>query len=113
MIYKVTKKFSRGPEKQEGPLYKTIAEAKKAIQVHLAADAVHRVHAIYCLYDDLDHMLGEFDQSKLEVVAPTESEDSSQQRGSSKFASPTPFNTAPRPKGLPQSSTHHDDKDKE
>lgn len=103
MMYKVTKKFSRGPESPVGT-YKTLNEARQVIQDKLGEDISLKVVASYCLYEMFD-LLEVFDQSKYEGASKEES----QQRGSSKSFNPTPFNTTPQPKGLPRSWVKDED----
>jgi hypothetical protein len=101
-MYKVTKKYGRGPETQVGS-YKTIQEAKTVIQEKLGEDSNLGIKAIYCLYEGID-LIEEWDQSKL-IKSEEEAEGSStggQQRGSGQSFSPSPFNTSPMPRGLPR-----------
>jgi hypothetical protein len=102
-MYKVTKKYAKGPETQVG-VYKTVGEAKTVIQTKLAEDARQNIKTIYCLYEGFD-LLEEFDQNKLETTAPKEDESTgaSGQPGSGQRFSPTPFNMTPAPRGLPRS----------
>lgn len=103
MIYRVTKKYGRGSETNVGQ-FKTLNESKTFIQKQLTDDALHKVSAIYTLYEGFD-LIEEFDQSKMETTASSSEneESSSQQRGSSQTFSPTPFSTTPQPKGMPRS----------
>lgn len=105
MLYKVTKKYARGPESPVGN-YKTLTEAKAAIQNKLAEDALHKVESIYRLYEAFD-LIEEFDQSKLEKKektgdAGTGDTGTSQggvaggsQKGSSQTFNPSPFSMTP------------------
>lgn len=99
-MYKVMKKFSRGPEMLMSS-FKTIIEAKKFIQEKLAEDASLRVTASYLLYEGFD-LMGEFDQSKLETSSQGGSGSAGQQGSGQRF-SPTPFNMKPQPNGMPHS----------
>jgi len=88
-----------------------MAEAKKVIQEKLAEDAAHKVMATYCLYEGFD-LIEEFDQSKLEVSAPSgdQAGTGSSSKSSSQSFRPTPFSTTPMPKGTPRSFIVDDDK---
>lgn len=107
-MYKVTKKYARGPESPVGT-YKTINEAKKVIQEKLADDASHKVEAIYKLYEGFDFM-EEFDQSRLVISQSSDDDSGSSGRGSSQSFNPSPFSTKPQPKGMPQSWVRDEDK---
>jgi hypothetical protein len=101
-MYKITKKFERGPEMQIG-VYKTMTEAKKIIQQKLAEDVAQKVKAVYCLYEGMD-LMEEFDISKLEAPEPSEEQESQGAgQGAGQRFSPTPLNMTPQPKGLPRS----------
>ena len=112
-MYKVTKKYARGSETPAGS-YKTSAEAKKIIQEKLAQDESLRIKdAIYCLYEGFD-LLETFDQSKLIPEVPTKEESNSASgMGTGQRFSPSPFNTAPQPKGaMPKNWVNNDDDNK-
>lgn len=111
MVYKVTKKYARGPENEVGK-FKTLNEAEQCIQEKLAEDAAMRVEAIYCLYEGFD-LVEAFDQSKLKDTSSTnEADTSSSQKSSGARFSPSPLNTAPRPPGMPPSSWKDEDNKK-
>lgn len=110
-MYKVTKKFVKGPETQIG-VFKTIPEARKFIQEKLAEDALQRIQAVYSLYEAFD-LIETFDQSKL-VTTENQKEESNAGgagHGSGQRFSPTPFNMTPAPKGTPRSWVNDEDKD--
>lgn len=101
MSYIVKKKFNpRGTESLAGT-FKQLNEAKQFIQKKLEEDFQFKVNAIYCLYEGMD-LIEEFDQSKL-VKSDEKAQSGGQQKGSGQSFSPTPFNTAPRPGGMPHS----------
>lgn len=109
-MYRVTKKFVRGPESPIGT-YKTIDEAKKVIQEKLQEDATLKINTTYLLYEAFDELIEQFDQSKLVASTGSQSQDSgSSQRGSSQSFSPSPFSTTPQPKGMPRSWVKDEDK---
>jgi hypothetical protein len=87
--------------------FKNQADAEKLIQEKLREDIRFKVNATYGLYD-WDELLREFKQSDV-VADATKSSDSAadnssgQGAGSRSSFSPTPFNTAPRPGGMPHS----------
>ncbi len=113
-MYKVMKKFAaRGPESQVGS-FKTSKEAQQFIQEKLAEDANIKVNAIYALYEGFD-LMEEFDQSKLVQKASSDEESQSGGggKGSGQRFSPSPFNTAPQPKGMPQSWVKDDEDNKD
>lgn len=103
MIYRVTKKYARGPESPVGT-YKNLNDARKVIQDKLADDAAHRVIASYCLYEGFD-LIEELDQSALKVTERDQGQGESSGQGKSSTQSfrPTPFSTTPMPKGTPRS----------
>src|SRR5581483_8561953 len=117
MIYKVTKRYSRGPESIVGT-YKTQPEAEAIIQEKLAADAAMKISVTYSLYEGMD-LIEEFDQAKL-ASESSETDDnqaassSSQSAGTGQRFSPSPMSTRPLPKGMPPSAwvDNKDDKDK-
>lgn len=113
-MYRVTKRFARGPESPVGT-YKTLSEAKNVVQDKLAEDAGMRINATYVIYEGMD-LLEELDQSK-RIDTPSESQSSgSSGRGAGQSFSPSPFNMTPAPKGMPRSGfkddANKDDKDK-
>lgn len=115
MLYRVTKRYGRGPESTVGS-FKTMLEAKAFIQNALANDVLHKVTTIYSIYEGAD-LLEEFDHNSLETKAEKESQDSSQQssgKGQGQRFSPSPLSMTPQPRGIPRSSwkEEKDDKDK-
>lgn len=111
MIYKVTKKFSRGSENEVGR-FKTQNEAVSFIQTKLAEDVDLKIEAVYFIYEGFD-LLESYDQSQLKSSPSSKSEDSgASQKGSGQRFSPSPFQTAPRPSGMPPSSWKNEETDK-
>lgn len=102
MLYRVTKQFPRGPEIDQQKFFK-LDQAERFIQEKLAEDARFKLQTIYRLYDDLDMLLKEYSAA---TDAPVTSGGgaASGRPGSSQTFSPTPFNTSPRPGGMPPSS---------
>lgn len=115
MTYKVTKQYGRGNEMPDGD-FKDLNEAKLHIKNKLVEDAAMRMKVIYRITEFGD-VIEEFDPDKLPPpVTTTSGGDTSQQGQSTKSTfSPTPFQTSPRPPGMPPSSmkdVDEDDKDK-
>lgn len=111
MIFRVTKQFPRGPETDLQKFMKR-EMAVQFITEKLAEDALYKLQTIYRLYDDLDHLLKEYTTADLEKLAGSnktqESNSGAGKDGGQRF-SPSPFNTAPRPGGIPPSSFRKDD----
>ena len=103
MLYRVTKQFPRGPEIDQQKFMKR-EQAELFIQEKLAEDARFKLLTIYRLYDDLDMLLKEYAAAETDSPDPRNSGGAAGSPGSSQSFSPTPFNTAPRPGGLPPSS---------
>lgn len=113
MTYKVTSQYPRASEREIGQ-YKDIAAAKAEIQDKLAYDASLKIKVIYRLYDDFD-VIEIFDPDKIEAPTDTKTSASQDSQGQgARHSGPTPFNTAPRPAGIPRTWGNADDKkDKE
>jgi hypothetical protein len=80
-------------------------DALKFIQDKLKEDILFKVNATYCLYEGAD-LMREFTQDDAAAApaskdAPTGS--SASGAGSRSSFTPTPFNNAPRPPGMPHS----------
>jgi hypothetical protein len=103
MMYRVTKKYTRGSETPADE-FADVASAKIYISDKLAEDALLKLDIVYRIYEGMD-MVAEFNQDSAPAVVASESESESQsgqgQAQSSSFQ-PTPFNMAPRPTGMPQ-----------
>lgn len=105
MLYRVTKQFPRGPEIDQQKFVKR-EMAEQFIQEKLQEDARFKLQTIYRLYDDLDMLLKEYaagDANASVSGSGSDSASSGKPGGTQRF-SPTPFNTAPRPGGVPPSS---------
>lgn len=100
-MYAVKKQFQKGPEMQVAQFAKRdLAEA--FIQKNLTEDFRLNVSTKYRLYDDLDILIKEYTANDL--AKESKSSASSQGTSHGQTFSPSPFNTAPRPGGLPHSS---------
>lgn len=104
MIYKVTKRYGRGPETQAGT-FKTIPEAKAFIKTAIEEDRKLKLAVTYSIYEGAD-LVEEIDSSKMEEPAHSEQSESqsSQSKGTGQRFSPSPLSTRPLPKGMPQPS---------
>ncbi|MDX1900977.1 MAG: hypothetical protein SFW66_03105 [Gammaproteobacteria bacterium] len=112
MSYYITKQFQRGGEVTDGTFY-SVDEAKKSIQDKLRQDQQLKMQVVYRLYDDLDQLQATFDSSSIEQpVSGSSSSESSSSAGKGSGFNPTPFNTAPRPPGIPHSWISDEDKKK-
>ena len=102
-MYQVKKRFLRGAETLAAE-FKVEKEAEIFIKKKLEEDARLRVNAIYCLYEGAD-LLREFTQQDMDISSfnVKASEPAEQQKSSGQRFNPSPLNTAPRPKGFPQS----------
>jgi hypothetical protein len=113
-MFVVTKRFGRS-ETRVGDFSKQ-ADAEKFIQEKLREDIRFKINATYGLYEGAD-LMQEFKQS--DVVEESDSSSGSSSSSSQGAASgssfaPTPFNSAPRPSGMPHSWVkEEDDKKKE
>jgi len=103
MSFYITKQYQRGSETTD-ELFLTIEAAKTAIQEKLLYDRQLRVSVVYRLYDDLDYLHGTFDINSIDENVSDSSDEpiaASGGAGQSSNFNPTPFNTAPRPAGIP------------
>jgi hypothetical protein len=112
-MFVVTKRFGRS-ETRVGDFSKQ-ADALKFIQEKLREDILYKINATYGLYEGAD-LLQELKQSDV-VTTQTDSStllsgDSTGAPGSRSSFSPTPFNTAPRPTGMPPNWIKDEDDDK-
>ena len=104
-MFRVTKQFPNGPE-LDPRAFMDREVAEQYIQGKLTEDAGFRLKTVYKLYDDLDHLLKTFSTEAVDAPPPS---DSGSKPGSGQRFSPTPFNTSPRPGGIPPSSFRKDD----
>lgn len=106
MIYKVTKQFGASSSATHCGNFKTLEEARAYVQTKLAEDASLKIkNVIYKVLEGMDEV--ESYDSNQAIEAQTQA--GGQSRSSSVTFSPTPFNAAPRPAGIP----HNWVKDKE
>lgn len=102
MMFVVTKRFGRS-ETRMGD-FRQQKDAESFIQEKLQDDIRYKINATYGLYEGAD-LLKEFKQSDVVMKeSDTGGTDSSSAGGAGQRSSftPTPFNTAPRPTGMPQ-----------
>ena len=109
MRYKVTRQF-RGAAEAQCAQFKDPTDARFFIEKKLVDDAAMKVSATYRLYE-FDEVLAEYDPSKAGVILEQTSD--SQGKGSSAGFRPTPFNTAPKPAGMPQKWGKDEDEEKQ
>ncbi|MDR3478029.1 MAG: hypothetical protein P4M14_08385 [Gammaproteobacteria bacterium] len=103
LIYRVAKKYSKGPE-QVVARFNDIKEAKIYINQQLQADIALKVVTSYLLYD-MGDLIETLDQSSVSGV----DDSGGQQAGSGQRFSPSPLQTNPRPGGMPPSSFKDED----
>lgn len=92
MLLKVTKQYSRGADIPVAH-FADINDAKLFIQAKLADDARLKIKVTYKLFEGLD-LLEEFSET---TEAGSSFASSTQRSG----GTPSPFNIAPRPPGMP------------
>jgi hypothetical protein len=97
MRYKVTRKYTRGPETTCAE-FLDLYDAQFFIEKKLSADADLNVKVIYCLFDG-DKGIGEFDPNKNDYSSRDERD--SQGKGQTSSFRPTPLDMTPRPPGTP------------
>jgi len=112
MSFYITKQFKQRREETKLETFHTKDEALILINEKLDFDKSHRMQTIYRLYDDLDALLQTFDTDTSTTVAKSDSSTSSGAGKGSGF-NPTPFNTAPRPSGVPHNWISDEKKDRE
>lgn len=111
MRYKVNKLYSRGSDIPIAE-FSEITDAKLFINQKLYADANLKLNITYRLLE-FTELLEEFNQDKGESGSFSGSGGGpSQARSSGQTFSPTPFNNAPRPPGMPHNWIKDDDKKK-
>lgn len=114
MMYRVTKRYARGPESNVGS-FKTIPEARDFIQQALEEDLRLKLITTYSIYEGAD-LFEEIDASKIETSSDAkqpETPDSSQSQGAGRRFSPTPLPSRPAPKGMPHSPWKDDEENKD
>ena len=114
MRYRVTKQFGRGSESPCAQ-FDDLNDAKLFVEIKLSSDASLNVKTIYKIYQGYD-MLEEFNPSESGGAASSSTTTTSSSQGSGGKSSgatqrPTPFNTAPRPTGMPHKWLKDDDED--
>lgn len=111
MLYKITKSYGRGAEQELPKKFATIHEAKNFIAETIQTDQAMKVAVIYRIYEGAD-FIEEFDSTKVQASSPIQDEHShGGGKSSSATFKPTPFNTAPRPTGMPKNWYKDDDKE--
>lgn len=104
-MFSVAKRFGRSESRLDN--FNKQADAEKFIQEKLQEDIRFKVNATYALYEGAD-LLREYTQDDV-VSAPADTSSSAQGAGSRSSFTPTPFNTAPRPGGVPHNWVKDDD----
>lgn len=112
MLYKIVPQYPRGGTNPPIAQFKTINDAKLFIQAKLTEDMSLKIDAKYQLLEGMDEVQV-FTQQDAENDNSSSSSSGSQQRSSGQSFQPTPFNSAPRPTGMPPSwMKDEDDKKK-
>jgi hypothetical protein len=109
MLYKVVKRYARGGDIPAAE-FSDINDAKLFIRHKLVEDRALKVDVRYQLREGFD-VLQEFSQQDVQAEGGSSSA-GSPQRSSGQSFQPTPFNSAPRPTGIPHNWVKDDDKDK-
>lgn len=108
LMFIVTKRFGRSETRLQE--FSEIKAAEDFIFEKLREDKRFKIVATYGLYEGMD-FIREYSQQEIPETAGSSSANSGAgQPGSSQTFSPSPFNTAPRPAGLPHSSFKDEDK---
>ena len=110
-MYKVTKQFSGRPETPDKS-FKNEAEAKAYINEQLEKDYNFKIlNTTYHLYEGFDK-IGQFTQRDVDFSSKSAASDSSSKGvGAGQSFQPSPFQTAPRPTGLPKSGFKDNEED--
>lgn len=116
-MYKITQQYPRGSE-TDLKHFKTLALAKSEVLLRLEKDLAINIPVFYRIYEGMD-LIEAFDPEQPQhwqhLIKSTENkkeESESSGMGSGRSASPTPFSTAPRPKGH-HGATKKDDEPKD
>ncbi len=102
MIYKVTKQFVAGGNKEQPcGQFKTMPQAQAFVAEHAESDAAMKIQAIYRIYE-FDDLLETVDSRTIQSSTAS-SDNASDSQGMQSGASfrPSPLEMAPRPKGTP------------
>lgn len=100
-MFLVTKRFGRNENRLQS--FKNEPEAEAFIFEKLREDKQFKVIATYCLYEGAD-LIREYSQSDIPASssAASASDQSAGGHGRASSFNPNPFNTAPKPAGMPQ-----------
>lgn len=108
MRYKVNKQYPNAGEIHCAQ-FKDIADARFFIEKKLAEDTAMKIAVIYRLCE-FDEVLTEYDSTKTTVSSAQSS--SAQGTASTSGFRPTPFNTAPKPSGMPNKWNKDEEEEK-
>jgi hypothetical protein len=112
-MYRIGKRFQKGSTEQALPgQYNTIEEAKASIQTLMLVDAGLSMKTVYVLHEGMDELESFETEQFIASQSGSASSGSQQGAGSGQSFNPTPFQTSPRPAGLPPSSFRDEKKDK-
>ena len=106
-MYIVTKRLGRNETRLRE--FTLQDEAEFFIQEKLREDRQFKIVATYCLYEWSD-LIKEYSEKDIEEESGASS---GQGAGARSGFSPTPFNTAPRPTGMPHNWVKHEDDKKD
>lgn len=113
MQYKVTHQFQRGLEQFDKNFTKEV-DARAYIEEKLAQNAAMKIQVVYRLYD-FDDVIESWDSATYqpaEKTPPSESAAGGAGKNSEMAFRPTPLQTSPRPKGMPQNWRPKDEDEK-
>lgn len=104
LLYKVSKKYPRGPEQMLAK-FNELSDAKQFAAAKLEQDRLLRVNASYLIHEghDLIETLGE-DSATASATSTSSASSSASGKATTQVFSPSPFQVAPRPGGMPPSS---------
>ena len=115
MQFQVKKQYGRGNE-LDCAEFENLNDAKAFIKEKMAEDLALNMKVIYRIYEFFD-CIEEFDPEKMkrENIAKTGPAENNTQgdQGKGSGFKPTPFNTAPRPSGVPHKWNVDEDEDKD
>jgi hypothetical protein len=98
-MFRVTQKIGRSEIDLQQRFTKQV-EAENFIKQKIAEVPSYSVKPSYCLYEGED-FIQEFTQNSVTDATSTTQNQSSSSQGKGQTFSPTPFNMAPRPGGVP------------
>lgn len=117
MTYKITKQFGKGSEITEHQTFKALADAKKYADQEAQNQADLKIQVTVRVYDfdEECYTITAQEMNQIKKTEDTGSADKQGQNNASQF-NPSPFDTSPKPKGMPakwDKKSENDDKNRE